>query len=491
MNKNMKYIKIKIVLFLSVAGICMTSCTDWLSLRPFDQVLDEEVYGSERNINLALNGLYLNMADRNLFGSKLTYHTVGLLEQRYSFAQGAMISSNIEFTLIPFFNYGRSESAAHLDGIFTKAYNVILDVNYFIDKTEKSKGIIPDAKKNMILGEAYALRAFLHLDMLRFYGYPPISGKDESGVPYCTKVTSEWQPTLEVGEVLALVLKDIDVALNLLKDDPIRTNGVVMSSEEYDFYGLFRNRRMNYFAVQALKMRTLFYSADPESVQAAGVIARELIESEAFQNAFPWVNFANSASVTRNGTIYADEVIFGINVQSLYDDWARMFNTSASSQYSVLPTEFRTLNYMYDSEPYTNTYDRRALHWQPFGMISGFYLTTKFRGSTDNTLFYLYLQPLIRKSEVYLVAAEIFQEDKYVNAIREHRGLKPLDEEFTTYNLQLQIRKEYMKEFVSEGQLFYYYKRRAETNIWGRNGSAITVSVANYMPFLPKSEREK
>ena len=44
----------------------------------------------------------------------------------------------------------------------------------------------------------------------------------------------------------------------------------------------------------------------------------------------------------------------------------------------------------------------------------------------------------------------------YLNKIRAYRGLKALTDDST---LQNEIYKEYCKEFLNEGQMFYYYKR--------------------------------
>ena len=483
--KNIK--RIKITLFVCLAALCLTSCTKWLELKPFDQILDDEVYSSERSINMALNGLYLSMADQSLYGKNLTYYTTELLGQRYNLG-GWSLGLPVVLTRLPFFQYEYDEVASHLDAIFRKAYAVILNVNYFIEQVEKTDGVVIDSKKNILLGEAYALRAFMHFDMVRFYGSPPILGKEGIGVPYCVASTNEWQPILTNGEVLTLVLRDIERSIALLQNDAILTNGVEKTNDVSDFYRYYRNRRMNLFAVQALKMRVLIYAGDEESIQAAGNIAKELIESETFEKSFPW-----ETDFSRVDDIYSNEVIFGINVSTLYEDWAIYYNTSASSQFSVLPTPFATLNYMYDSAPFTNSYDRRATQWQEFGLIANLYLSRKFRNPNNTTASHLYLQPLIKKSEVYLVAAEVFQEAKYIDAIRVHRGAKTLEEDLSTYDLQEQIRKEYMKEFVGEGQLFYYYKRRAETSIWGRAGSAITISLpeSSYVPPMPKTETER
>mgnify|MGYP003307262422 CR=1 FL=1 len=72
---------------------------------------------------------------------------------------------------------------------------------------------------------------------------------------------------------------------------------------------------------------------------------------------------------------------------------------------------------------------------------------------------YRYMVPLIRLSEVYLIAAEATGDVTYLNRLRNTRGISRVYDlsEVTVEALQ----EEYAKEFFAEGQLFYFYKRHA------------------------------
>ena len=115
--------------------------------------------------------------------------------------------------------------------------------------------------------------------------------------------------------------------------------------------------------------------------------------------------------------------------------------------------------------------------------------------STNGTELYRYMIPLIRLSEVYLMAAEgaPTREEaiSYINAIRLHRGCRDLDE--TELNLQDAITKEFAKEVIGEGQLYFYYKRHAMESVFsGTNIEGLKqMSPSNYALPLPKSETDK
>jgi starch-binding outer membrane protein, SusD/RagB family len=76
--------------------------------------------------------------------------------------------------------------------------------------------------------------------------------------------------------------------------------------------------------------------------------------------------------------------------------------------------------------------------------------------------------PMIRVSEMYYIAAECatatldsLKATDLLDSIRVHRNVpKYTLAALKTDSLNIEIRKEYQKEFLGEGQMFYYYKRK-------------------------------
>jgi hypothetical protein len=76
--------------------------------------------------------------------------------------------------------------------------------------------------------------------------------------------------------------------------------------------------------------------------------------------------------------------------------------------------------------------------------------------------------PMIRVTEMYYIAAECatasldsLKATDLLDSVRVHRGLpKYTLPALKTDSLNIEIRKEYQKEFLSEGQMFYFYKRK-------------------------------
>jgi hypothetical protein len=76
--------------------------------------------------------------------------------------------------------------------------------------------------------------------------------------------------------------------------------------------------------------------------------------------------------------------------------------------------------------------------------------------------------PMIRLTEMYYIAAEVANANKdsltattLLDSVRVHRKLTNYTQAaLRRDSLNVEIAKEYQKEFLGEGQVFYYYKRK-------------------------------
>ena len=72
--------------------------------------------------------------------------------------------------------------------------------------------------------------------------------------------------------------------------------------------------------------------------------------------------------------------------------------------------------------------------------------------------------------------------------MREKRGIqRKLENDLSQSVVQQEILKEWRKEMLLEGQMFFYYKRRGVTNI---QGSTVVMNDNTYVMPLPKTEVE-
>lgn len=120
--------------------------------------------------------------------------------------------------------------------------------------------------------------------------------------------------------------------------------------------------------------------------------------------------------------------------------------------------------------------------------------------------------PLIRLSEAYLIVAECEAEKDNlqeaidaINQLRLHRNTPNLEltAEDNKESVKAYVTKEFMREVVGEGQLFFYYKRNAMAKVLSDApcttiGAWSTTTVidkemnlGNYTWPMPKCEMDK
>lgn len=66
--------KIYTIIFVScLAAISFSSCSDWLDVRPADEIKEEYLFETGNGYRTALNGIYRKLATFDLYGSNLSW----------------------------------------------------------------------------------------------------------------------------------------------------------------------------------------------------------------------------------------------------------------------------------------------------------------------------------------------------------------------------------------------------------------------------------
>ncbi len=475
------YIK-HILCLLMCVGVL--SCDDYLDVQPEDKFLEEQLFSNEEGFYTALNGVYAKIVAENGYGGDLTMSTIEIMAQQY----------NIDFqhSKFPYATYSYTDGAvqAKFDNIWTNMYTSILNVNNLLLGLELYPEVLSADKENIIAGEAYALRAMLHFDLLRLFGPIYSTNAQDDAIPYYTESKAQMAEMLTAEQVISKILADLESAETLLENDPVRVDGPLKSvGEDYSVnFFRFRNLRLNYFAVKALQARVNLYAGNNE---AAFLAANAVIdEASAF---FPWVIDEEVVSGGANiDRIFSTEVLFALDNTELYNRQSRYFEASLEYDNILAPLRDR-LGEVF--EGYNQDY-RFPYSWFISNEGSKDYETFfKFADIEDKDKTSRFMQPLIRMSEMYYIAAETAEDEQtaldYLNTVREERGLGDGTQLIPGVDLQNEIFKEYRKEFIGEGQLFFYYKRKNISSIQsGTTSSEIDMTAAQYVVPLPLSETD-
>ncbi|WP_222539479.1 RagB/SusD family nutrient uptake outer membrane protein [Pedobacter polysacchareus] len=460
----------------SILAICllmaMMSCKKWLDIQPEDKFTEKQIFSSVEGISDAINSVYIDMGKTKLYGANLTSTTLEILAQRYN------VNGVHNLTKYQSYDYENKDVKAELDIIWTKSYINVVNLNKFIANLDVYSGVLDGKTDSLFRGEAYGLRAFIQFDLLRMYG-PNYNTADstKTSIPYYTKAGTEIGDLLPANAVIQKIIADLQTAEALLGNDPVRKSGITNVSEQ-GFLNL-RNYRMNYFAIKGLQARVNMYRGDRATASAA---AKVVINNA---SKFPWITPEKILTDKLDpDRVFSTEILFGLQSLDLYDNYRAYFAPDVEDRNVLAPLDAR-LKAVFESNE--NDY-RYNPNWILTGIAGKSYKTFfKYADISNKKLIYRFTVPLLRLSEMYLIAAEADQNVSYLNTVRNKRGLLDLP---GTAVLLTELQKEYQKEFFGEGQLWFYYKRRNITSVPNplvASGN-LTVNLSRYVFPLPLSE---
>ncbi|MBV4360176.1 RagB/SusD family nutrient uptake outer membrane protein [Pinibacter aurantiacus] len=468
------------VLLLMIASL--SSCKKWLDVKPENVFTEQQIFSTPQSVYQALNGIYLSMSKSSMYGANLTMLVPDVMAQYYN------VGSSHKY--YNFSSYGFSQDVVKTvtDEIWTSSYVCITNANSFVAQLDKYKGVVTPSQDSILRGEAIALRAFFHFDMLRLFG--PMYNTADSilpSIPYYKKTGSSYNGYLPGNNVMDSVLDDLKTAEALLSNDPVITFGVAGNPDpNTDAFFRNRNLRMNYYAVKALQARVYMYRND----KANAYQTSQLVIANA-QKYFPWITSTAVLSNKDNADrLFSTEMIFAVQSLEMYGNYNKYF-APANSDGSILAPLDGRLNTMMESSTYPNDYRLNPCWIYPTASSKSYRTFYKFADVSNTDLKFRYMMPLIRISEMYYIAAETAPDNAtafgLLNTVRYNRGDANIP---GTAVLATEIKKEYQKEFYGEGQLFYYYKRTKTTAI--PNGSAtsgnVTMDKTKYVVPIPQSE---
>ncbi|QQS95712.1 RagB/SusD family nutrient uptake outer membrane protein [Sphingobacterium spiritivorum] len=458
--------------------LSMISCKKFLDVYPEDRFLQKQVFDNENAVNSALNGIYLNMAKSTLYGSQLSMLDLDIMAQYYN--------SNLNTGILASYNYTSTTTLSSFSSIWQSAYRTILNANSFIEQIRQTEGVIDNNRKDIVLGEAYAIRAYLHFDMLRLFGPVYTTDSLQLSIPYMTIPTDQIQSLLPANAVMDSVIRDLDRALVLLKNDPVRKEGVteLQNTDAISNFYRMRNRRFNYYAVMGVKARVLLYRKDYKGALSTA----KAVIGEAGKY-FPWSPATSSMpGATNPDRSFSSEIILGFQNANMYNQHRDFFNVSLYDNRIIAPIPQR-LDEIY--EKLVNDY-RYRVDWRDGGSAGKTYKTfIKYEDINQQNVSFRGFQSLLRLSELYYIAAECetdpAQAIVFLNTVRINRGLPDLK---AGANVTAELFKEYRKEFWGEGQTFFYFKRRALTGIpsGSADGFTIKMNAVKYVVPLPLAE---
>ena len=364
--------------------------------------------------------------------------------------------------------------------MWNKLYNLIANVNIILRNVDAHSDVFIEDNYRICKGEALALRAFLHFDLLRLFGQSYATGANTEAIPYVENLDLQITPLSSVEDVLDNIIRDLEEAVSLMENDPIATG------EASNLFLGNRQLHLNYYGAKALLARAYLYKGDkPNALQNA----QDVIESEKY----PWTDREEITVATSNNRnrLFMGEVIFALNnnkVGTYVDEFLR---TGASeNQLNVLTMNAETISSIYESTNYGNT-DYRYLYL----FEENHTYSNKLWQLEDMPEEWANRQPLIRISEMYLIAAEGWLDEdaekakSLVETMRKSRFMD-VGGEYKLTSLDSEVLlSEMRREYLCEGQMFFAYKRLHHDIL--RQAAPGNIKASNEVFVLPIPEVEE
>lgn len=359
----MKAVNIKMLLLVGI--LSMFSCSkEFLELDPFQSVDLETAIQTIEDYQAAVLGTYSGMQSSNYYG-------------RYFVLVPDVMSDNVKQNSQAnraqlFSDFSANANDGIASGMWNTIYNVIARANTVIN----AESDIPEAvrdDRDQLIGEAYAIRALAHFDLVRMFAqhYGFTASNDHAGVPIVTLFDKDSRPSRNtVAEVYNQIVADFTQAISLLNQDK-------------------GSSRISENAAKALLARVYLYMGNYASAET---LATEVIES----GEYSLLSTENYVDAWSNGG--SPETIFEISFSEVDDNGSdalgRMYIVEGYGDY--LPA-----GDLLDLIP------EGDVRWGLFKEdenLSGEYGTVRVdkypNPSTQNNT------PVIRLSEVYLIRAE-------------------------------------------------------------------------------------
>lgn len=460
--------------FIIMLLLCWTTaCSDWLEVAPQAEKEESEMFEKEAGFRNVLIGAYIRMKSNDLYGEDLTYGSIEMLAQHWTDTDD--LGKNLKA-----YNYEQTVVETEINSFYGNLYKVIADVNGLLNNIDARKEVFEDNNYEIIKGEALAIRAFCHFDVLRLFGPVPTNLPSEAILPYVTTVSIVPNQLMTWNDFTTKLLTDLNEAEKCLEEhDPILTASIkdlsTLEVAKDDNFLCDRQMRMNYYAVCALKARVYLWIGNKSE---ALKYAQKVIEAKD-SNGTEIFRLGNSTDCANGDLILSSEHIFNLNVYNLSD-----FKISAANTFY---TNSNTLRNFWSAG---TTDIRRGKMWKEVYddyWWTYYYYLTKYTQSTNMPVLAKNSIPLFRLAEMYLICMEcgaLQNANDLYEKICIARDITPITFENTEELLETLI-LEYNREFYGEGQAFYAYKRLGRTKIFGTSTAG---SPQIYILPLPKAE---
>ena len=454
-------------------AVILTSACGFLDIDTPGIVNNGKMFENGQGFIDAMDGVYASMADDGLYGKELSFGFIDEIAQLYfnDYGEGeTTLTKSIDL------KYRDSDVRARIDAIWSGAYNVISSANSIIDNV--SGHSYPELPR--IEGEALAVRALLHFDMLRLFAPAPAVADDKPYIPYLeTFPYYGGQANESVENILTKVARDLTEAKELINtfDTLDKTRRAKLSSfsrfqlatggtNAGAFYE-YRGYRINIMAVTGLLARVYSYWGKYDKAFELANEAADFVYDETDKNKA--LTYTSGRQVN-NDRKFSSDLMFCLSDINMTENY-QTYSAVSSNDYLNLDGSV----VQFEGTPEADAGDYRLTYLMERnarGKYVGYaplkYI--KLDNGDEAAKKVADMLPVIRLSEMHFIMAEAkanegnFSEtdgaNYYLNLVREGRNCKKMNLGITDMeSFKKQLFMEVRKEDCNEGHTFYYFKK--------------------------------
>lgn len=490
------------ILFYLFTLLPFYSCSDWLDVRGENIQKEDDQFDSYKGFRDALTGCYMEMASKDIYGERLTMTNIEDLASLWYMSSSYETQKPVSYYL-HHHKYTEDDSRDAVKTIYAQLFKTISSANVILKHIDEDGENITDTQaRQMIEGEAYAIRAYCQLDVLRLFGQLPQGATRQVSLPYSeTTSIDEMPPYYSFTEYVAKLRNDIENAETLLKaSDPIFESTFTQlnnpGDDVQDDYKYYRQARLNYWAVRALHARMEMYLGNTTE---AHNIATEIINAKG-ADGNSLITLSGTTDLAAGYNALPSECLFYLSKYDLLDyttsdliggstSQARTYNYFVSNDmltqlYASIPGATASHNRYLSQWNRSTRNPSNAIcpatkkYWYDESEANSRYLSVKYQ-----------IIPMLRLSEMYLIAMETSNDLEEIHSLYDTYMSSCAFTLYTPFEsiqeAKAEMENEYRREFFAEGQMFYTYKRLAATSMLFNSDE---ISEEDYIVPLPLTE---
>ncbi|MGC9341397.1 MAG: RagB/SusD family nutrient uptake outer membrane protein [Bacteroidales bacterium] len=420
-------IKISVISGLILSLLVVSSCEDWLSIAPENNLIKEKFWAKTSDVHGALAATYDALRSASL----------------QSLIFGELRADLFEFTGADFTDYAKI-AASNISptngainwGNYYSAINLANTLMYYDDEVYEKDETFTLEMMNAIEAEALFIRSMSYFYLVRLWKDVPLVLE-----PSISDTSNLYIPKSSEKEVLAQIKKDLIKAMDMAYTTEFRGN-------DY-FYG-----RANKYSIMALLADVYLWDQDYTNCikYCDEIINSGLYSLEGTETFFNIYYPGNSPS----------ESIIELQYDDNLDDQENpvYYNLITFSGGTQVTPKSQNINLILDKEDLRNFYGRGAV-WKYYGKDALGLIPRTYTERDANWILYRYADILLMKAEACIELDRLTEANQLIRETLLRAGL-PYTELNDKELLRQELLDERGREFMLEGKRWFDILRAAK-----------------------------